>query len=86
MSRQRYTDTSKSYFFDKMPFIKSILPFFRSLFFQSKPPVGMRWPEEPLDLPVDRHGGFYNASLGTVLNSRYIVVGKIGWGQHANVK
>ena len=68
-----------------MPFIKSILPFFRSLFFQSKPPVGMRWPEEPLDLPVDRHGGFYNASLGTVLNSRYIVVGKLGWGQHANV-
>ena len=43
------------------------------------------WPEEPLDIPVDRYGGFYDASLGAVLNSRYIVIRKLGWGRHSNV-
>ena len=43
------------------------------------------WPEEPLDIPVDRYGGFYDASLGAILNSRYIVIRKLGWGHHSNV-
>jgi len=45
----------------------------------------MRWPEEPLDIPVDRHGGFYDASLSVILNSRYIVICKLGRGHHSNV-
>lgn len=44
----------------------------------------MRWPEEPLDLPADRGGGFYNVSLGAILASRYKVVRKLAWDQHAN--
>ena len=35
--------------------------------------------------PADRGVGFYNVSLGTILDSRYKVVRKLGWGQHANV-
>jgi len=68
-----------------MRFCKSVLPFFRSLCTKAKLPVETRWPEEPLDLPVDRYGGFYNASLGAILNSRYIVIRKLGWGRHSNV-
>jgi serine/threonine-protein kinase SRPK3 len=45
----------------------------------------MQWPEEPLDLPVDQSGGFYPATLGTRLNSRYTIVRKLGWGQHSSV-
>ena len=63
-----------------MPFCKPFSRLFRFLSTKVKPPVGVRWPEEPLD-----HGGFYNASLGAILNSRYKVVRKLGWGQHANV-
>jgi serine/threonine-protein kinase SRPK3 len=44
-----------------------------------------QWPEEPLDLPVDRKGGFYPAVLGTKLHSRYTIVQKLGWGRHSNV-
>lgn len=68
-----------------MPLEKSVLPFFRSLSVKAKPPVEVRWPEEPLDLPVHRRGGFYNAFLGALLNSRYRIVRKLGWGQHASV-
>ncbi|KAF9518254.1 hypothetical protein BS47DRAFT_1379973 [Hydnum rufescens UP504] len=44
-----------------------------------------QWPEEPLDLPADRRGGFYPATLGDNLNSTYTIVQKLGWGQHSNV-
>ncbi|KAF5385790.1 hypothetical protein D9615_002557 [Tricholomella constricta] len=43
------------------------------------------WPEEPLDLPVDRNGGFYPAVPGTSLGSKYTVVRKLGWGVHSSV-
>jgi len=68
-----------------MHFCKFVLPFLRSLFAKAKPPVEINWPEEPLDLPMNCHGGFYNASLGAILNSRYVIVRKLGWGQHSNV-
>jgi serine/threonine-protein kinase SRPK3 len=45
----------------------------------------LEWPEEPLDLPVDRNGGFYPAALGNKLNSTYTIVRKLGWGQHSSV-
>ena len=44
-----------------------------------------QWPEEPLDLPIDQRGGFYPATLGNKLNSRYTIVRKLGWGQHSSV-
>jgi serine/threonine-protein kinase SRPK3 len=44
-----------------------------------------KWPEEPLDLPFDQGGGFYSASFGEKLNSRYTIVQKLGWGQHSSV-
>jgi hypothetical protein len=30
----------------------------------------MWWPEEPLDFPMDRGGGYYEVSLGSLSNSR----------------
>ena len=62
---------------------KFILPLFRSMVTKSK--LQVRWPEEPLDLPTDQCGGFYNASLGTLLSSRYEIIIKLGWGQHSSV-
>jgi hypothetical protein len=47
--------------------------------------VSSQWPEEPLDLPVGRKGGFYPAALGEKLNLTYTIVRKLGWGQHSNV-
>jgi serine/threonine-protein kinase SRPK3 len=47
--------------------------------------LSAQWPEEPLDLPADRKGGFYPATLGSKLNSRYTIVRKLGWGQHSSV-
>ena len=59
--------------------------FFRSLCTKTRELVEMRWPEEPLYLPVDRYGCPYDGSLGAILNSRYIVICKLGWGHHSNV-
>ncbi|EDR08574.1 uncharacterized protein LACBIDRAFT_296868 [Laccaria bicolor S238N-H82] len=42
-----------------------------------------QWPEEPLDLPTDQTGGFYPATLGNKLKSRYTIVRKLGWGQQS---
>ena len=81
----RFINHQDAAHFDKMRFCKFVLSFFRSLFAKAKPPAEMDWPEEPLDLPRDHHGGFYDASLGVTLNSRYVVVRKLGWGQHSNV-
>ncbi|KAF9237257.1 kinase-like domain-containing protein [Melanogaster broomeanus] len=41
------------------------------------------WPEEPLDLSAARGGGFYAATLGHTLNSRYTIIRKLGWEQHS---
>ncbi|KAG1764074.1 hypothetical protein EV702DRAFT_130992 [Suillus placidus] len=49
------------------------------------PSIILQWPEEPLDLPADRNGGFYPAALGNKLNSTYTIVRKLGWGQHSSV-
>jgi len=68
-----------------MSFGKSILPFFRSLLAKVKRPVEVGWPEEPLDLPTDRRGGFHDVSLGAILNSRYKIIRKLGWGRNSNV-
>ncbi|KZT25370.1 kinase-like protein [Neolentinus lepideus HHB14362 ss-1] len=43
------------------------------------------WPEEPLNLPTADGGGYYAATPGEVLNSQYIILRKLGWGQHSNV-
>ncbi|KAF9508639.1 hypothetical protein BS47DRAFT_1350109 [Hydnum rufescens UP504] len=45
----------------------------------------LQWPEEPLDLPADRRGGFYPATLGHNLSPTYTIVQKLGWGQHSSV-
>ncbi|KAG1779518.1 kinase-like domain-containing protein [Suillus placidus] len=49
------------------------------------PSILLQWPEEPLDLPADRNGGFYPATLGNKLNSTYTIVRKLGRGQHSSV-
>ncbi|KAG8903366.1 hypothetical protein FRB99_003388, partial [Tulasnella sp. 403] len=41
--------------------------------------------EEPPDLPVAEGGGYFSASAGQVLNSRYTIIQKLGWGQHSTV-
>ncbi|KAL4242992.1 Protein kinase-like domain superfamily protein [Abortiporus biennis] len=45
----------------------------------------VKYPEEPLDLSTTDGGGFYAASLGETLNSRYTIVRKLGWGQNSTV-
>ncbi|KAF9236294.1 kinase-like domain-containing protein, partial [Melanogaster broomeanus] len=30
-------------------------------------------------------GGFYAATLGQTLNSKYTIIRKLGWGQHSNI-
>lgn len=64
--------------------LKSVLmvPIIRSTTGGSTP---LPWPEEPLDLPTSDCGGYYAATLGEHLNSRYTVLRKLGWGQHSNV-
>lgn len=63
---------------------------FNSRLIFTRPPTPSRnhkveWPEEPLDLPAAQRGGFFAASPGIVLNSRYSIVRKLGWGQHSSV-
>lgn len=45
----------------------------------------LKFPEEPLGLSVAEKGGFYAAALTSNLNSRYTLIGKLGWGIHSSV-
>ncbi|KAF8963317.1 kinase-like domain-containing protein [Flammula alnicola] len=45
----------------------------------------LTFPEEPLGLSVAEEGGFYAAALTSTLNSRYTLIGKLGWGVHSSV-
>jgi serine/threonine-protein kinase SRPK3 len=65
------------------PKLKAFSPFFRRAIHDTR--ALPQWPEEPLDLPVDRNGGFYPTALGNKLNSTYTIVRKFGWGQHSSV-
>ncbi|KAG8898923.1 hypothetical protein FRB99_007036 [Tulasnella sp. 403] len=44
-----------------------------------------RTAEEPPNLPVVEGGGYFTASKGQVLNSKYTIIQKLGWGQHSTV-
>jgi hypothetical protein len=50
-----------------------------------QPKKNILFPEEPLGLSVSERGGFYGAALNSTLNSRYTIIGKLGWGIHASV-
>lgn len=41
--------------------------------------------EEPLGLSVANKGGYYPVLLHTLLNGRYRLTGKLGWGVYSSV-
>ena len=45
----------------------------------------LKFPEELLGLSVAEKGEFYAAALTSSLNSRYTLIGKLGWGIHSSV-
>lgn len=53
--------------------------------FSRQPKENILFPEEPLGRSVSERGGFYGAALHSTLNSRYTLIGKLGWGIHASV-
>ncbi|KJA15817.1 hypothetical protein HYPSUDRAFT_58602 [Hypholoma sublateritium FD-334 SS-4] len=68
--------------------MKGLSAFSRALqTFRRSPQEIFKFPEEPLSLSVGEKGGFYAAtsSLTSTLNSRYTLVGKLGWGIHSSV-
>ena len=53
--------------------------------FGRQPKEVLTFPEEPLGLSVAERGGFYAAALKLTLNSRYTLIGKLGWRIHSSV-